>query len=82
MKSYKARIQECILYLKSIRFPCVDWEEDKKYFDQLEREFSQIPEDEETKALHESLKKLIREKRMYSLQYNKTAEELFSGWDD
>ena len=82
MKSYKERIKDCIEYLNFISFPCEDWKEDKKYFDQLEEEFSVEPDDEETKALLEDLKKLIYDKRTSSLNRNKTTEELFAGWDD
>ena len=76
------KIKDCIEYLNSIRFPCEDWTEDKKYFDQLEREFSEVPEDDEGKQLLETLKKLIDDKRTSSLNMNKTAEELFAGWVD
>ncbi|MBR5310025.1 MAG: hypothetical protein IKU42_02740 [Oscillospiraceae bacterium] len=82
MKSYKERITECIEYLNSIRFPCGDWKEDAVYFDKLEAEFSEIPEDEETKVLLDELKKLIYDKRTSSLNCNKTTEELYAGWDD
>lgn len=82
MKDYKERIEECIDYLNSIRFPCEDWKEDKKYFDKLELEFSEEPKDEETKASLEILKKLIYDKRNLSLNMNKTTEELFAGWND
>ena len=82
MENYKKRIKECIEYLNSIRFPCEDWTEDKKYFDQLEREFSDVPEDVEGKQLLETLKKLIDDKRTSSLNMNKTAEDLFAGWND
>ena len=82
MKSYKEKIIECIEYLNSIRFPAEDWKEDKIVFDQLESKFSRVPEDEETKVLYEELKKLIYEKRMTSLNCNKTTDELFAGWDD
>lgn len=69
-------------HLNSIRFPCEDWKEDRKYFDQLEREFSEVPEDEEGKQLLQSLKQLIADKRVSSLNCNKTTEELFAGWSD
>ena len=82
MKNYKERMNECIDYLLSIRFPCNDWKEDKDYFDQLEEEFSEVPADEEAKDLYEQLKKLIQEKRASSLNCNKTTEELFAGWND
>ena len=82
MKTYKERIVECINYLSSVRFPCSDWEEDKNYFDQLEKEFSDVPADEETKTLFDQLQKMIYEKRISSLNCNKTTEELFAGWDD
>ena len=82
MKTYNERIRECIDYLLSVRFPCSDWKEDKVYFDQLEKEFSEIPADEETKVLYEELKILIQEKRVSSLNCNKTTEELFAGWND
>ena len=82
MENYKKRIKASIEYLNSIRFPCEDWTEDKKYFDQLEREFSDVPEDVEGKQLLETLKKLIDDKRTSSLNMNKTAEELFAGWVD
>lgn len=82
MKDYKERIQECIDYLNSIRFPCEDWKEDKIYFDQLEKEFSEKPADEQTQVLLETLKKLIYDKRTASLNMNKTSEELFAGWND
>ena len=82
MKGYKTRITECMDYLNSVRFPCGDWKEDKVYFDKLEEEFSEVPADEETKALLDELKKLICEKRNLSLNCNKTSEELYAGWDD
>ena len=82
MENYEARIIKCMDYLRSVRFPCNDWKEDKVYFDKLEAEFSEVPADEETKILLDELKKLIQEKRNYSLDYNKTTEELFAGWDE
>ena len=82
MKSYKDRIIECIDYLLSIRYPCDDWKEDKIYFDGLEKEFSDIPTDAETKKLFDQLHKLIYEKRVTSLNGNKTTEELFAGWNE
>ena len=82
MKDYKARIKECIAHLNAIEFPCEDWKEDEKYFDRLEQEFSRAPQDDEEKQLLEALKKLIYEKRMTSLNRNKTTEELFAGWND
>ena len=82
MKGYKERIEECIEHLNSIRFPCEDWKEDKEYFDQLERVFSEEPADAETKALLATLRKLIYDKRTLSLNMNKTTEELFAGWND
>ena len=82
MKTYNERITECIEYLLSIRFPCEDWKEDKVYFDKLEKEFSEFPADEETKVLHKQLMTLIQEKRISSLNYNKSTEELFAGWND
>ena len=82
MKTYKQRIKDCIDYLNSIRFPCEDWKEDKKYFDNLEQEFSFEPEDEETEILLKELKKIIYKKRTSSLNMNKTTEELYAGWDD
>lgn len=82
MKNYKDHIIQCIDHLNSIRFPCADWKEDKDYFDQLEKEFSEEPKDEDTKAILEKLRTLILEKRMSSLNCNKTTEELFSGWND
>jgi len=39
MQSYRQKIKECIEYLNSIRFPCEDWKEDKKFYDRLEQEF-------------------------------------------
>ncbi len=82
MKNDRDRIIECINYLHSIRFPCTDWKEDKVFFDELENEFSEVPADAETNALLDELKKLIYEKRTSSLNCNKTAEELFAGWND
>ncbi|MBQ8604023.1 MAG: hypothetical protein IJ410_04175 [Oscillospiraceae bacterium] len=82
MNTYKERILECIDYLNSVRFPCEDWKEDKKYFDSLEAEFSAEAEDAETQALLETLKKLINDKRNHSLDMNKTTEELYAGWND
>lgn len=82
MKNYKDRIIDTMEHLQSIRFPGADWKEDKTYFDQLEKEFSQVPKDEEMKALLGELKKLIDEKRTSSLNCNKTTEELYAGWDD
>ncbi|MBQ8784399.1 MAG: hypothetical protein IJZ57_11575 [Clostridia bacterium] len=82
MKSYKERITECIEYLNSIRFPCEDWKEDKKYFDELEKEFSEEPADKETELLLEELRNLIDKKRTSSLNMNKTTEELYAGWND
>ena len=82
MKTYKERMRDCIAYLNSIRFPCEDWKEDKKYFDQLEQEFSCEPEDEEGKNLLKELKTVIYDKRTASLNMNKTTEELFAGWND
>ena len=82
MKNYKTRIIECRDYLRSIRFPCNDWKEDRSYFDKLEAEFSEVPQDKETKALLDELKRLIQEKRNLSLDYNKTTEELYAGWND
>lgn len=82
MADCKSRIEACIDYLNSIRFPCEDWVEDKKYFDQLEQEYSEAPADEGARALWEALRKLICDKRTESLNRNKTAEELYAGWDD
>ena len=82
MNDYKERIKNCIEYLKSIRFPCGDWKEDKIYFDRLEEEFSEEATDQETKELLSELKSLIQDKRVQSLNMNKTTEELFAGWDD
>ena len=82
MNDYKERIKTCIDYLNSVRFPCEDWKEDKKYFDQLEIEFSEEPTDEETKQLLLELKKLIYDKRTSSLNMNKTTEELYAGWNE
>ena len=82
MKSYKERMIECMDHLNSIRFPCADWKEDKVYFDRLEHEFSAEPADEEEKEIFQKLRTLIYEKRMTSLNCNKTAEELFAGWND
>lgn len=82
MSDYKERIITCIDYLNSIRFPCEDWKKDKLYFDELEREFSREPSDEETKLLLEKLKDLIFKKRNASLNLNKTSEELYAGWND
>lgn len=82
MKDYKQKFEECIAYLNSVRFPCGGWEEDKKCFGRLEEEFSPRRDDEETKALWYTLKQLICEKRMYRINKNKTAEELFAGWDE
>ena len=82
MKEYQERIKACINYLNSIRFPCEDWKEDQKYFERLEIEFSDVPDDEEEKQLLETLKQLIHDKRMASLNMNKTTEELFAGWDE
>jgi len=82
MKEYKEQIKKTIDYLNSIRFPCKDWKEDKKYFDQLEKEFSKVPDDEEGKLLLETLKQLIYDKRTSSLNVNKTTEELYAGWND
>ena len=82
MQSYRQKIKECIEYLNSIRFPCEDWKEDKKFYDRLEQEFVQKPDDEETRKLWRELKALIYEKRVQSLNMNKTTEELYAGWDD
>lgn len=82
MKTYKERINECIEYLDSIRFPGKDWKDDKLFYDQLEKEFSEIPEEEEVKAMHTELMSLIQHKRMVSLNCNKTSEELYAGWND
>lgn len=82
MQSYRQKIKECIEYLNSIRFPCEDWKEDKKFYDRLEQEFVQKPDDEETRKLWRELKVLIYEKRVQSLNMNKTTEELYAGWDD
>ena len=82
MNDYKERIKNCIEYLKSVRFPCEDWKEDKIYFDRLEEEFSEEATDQETKELLSELKSLIQDKRALSLNMNKTTEELFAGWDD
>ena len=82
MESYKEKIKNCIEHLNSIRFPGNDWKEDAEYFDSLEKEFSKLPEDEETKVLLESLKELIGNKRADSLNMNKTSEELYAGWND
>lgn len=82
MDDYKERIKNCIDYLKSIRFPCEDWKEDKIYFDRLEKEFSEDSTDKETQQLLQELRELIYEKRNLSLNMNKTTEELFAGWND
>ena len=82
MQSYRQKIKECIEYLNSIRFPCDDWKEDKKFYDRLEQEFAQQPDDEETRKLWRELKVLIYEKRVQSLNMNKTTEELYAGWDN
>jgi len=82
MENYKKRIRECMDYLRSIRFPCNDWKEDRVFYDRLEKEFSEEPADEETRILLDDLRKLIREKRDLSLNCNKTTEELYSGWND
>lgn len=82
VKDYKKRILDCIEELKRIRFPCEDWKKDKVFFDKLEKEFSEEAEDEETKQLLIDLHNLIYEKRMFSLNFNKTDEELFSGFYD
>lgn len=82
MEAYKERIRACIDHLNAIRFPCADWKEDKKFFNQLESEFSEIPDDEEGKQLLATLKLLIDDKRTSSLNRNKTTEELFAGWND
>ena len=82
MESYKEKIENCIEHLNSIRFPGNDWKEDKIYFDKLKKEFSEEPEDEETKLLLEKLRKLIYEKETSSLNMNKTTEELYAGWND
>ena len=82
MENYKEKIENCIEYLNSIRFPGNDWKEDKLYFDKLKKEFSEEPEDEETKLLLEKLRKLIYEKETSSLNMNKTTEELYAGWND
>ena len=82
MNDYKERIKDCVMYLNSVRFPCEDWIADKAYFDQLEKDFSQEPADAETKALLDALRKIIDDKRSLSLRLNKTAEELFAGWDE
>ena len=82
MQSYRQKIKECIEYLNSIRFPCEGWKEDKKFYDRLEQEFVQKPDDEETRKLWRELKVLIYEKRVQSLNMNKTTEELYAGWDD
>ena len=55
MQSYRQKIKECIEYLNSIRFPCEDWKEDKKFYDRLEQEFVQKPDDEETRKLWREL---------------------------
>ncbi len=82
MDNYKQRIKNCIDHLNSIRFPCEDWKEDKVYFDNLEKEFSEDATDEEEKSLLQELRELIYEKRVSSLNMNKTTEELFAGWND
>ena len=82
MSDYKERIITCIGYLNSIRFPCENWKKDKLYFDELEKEFSREPSDEETELLLKNLKDLISEKRNASLNLNKTTEELYAGWND
>ena len=82
MQSYRQKINECIEYLNSIRFPCEDWKEDKKFYDRLEQEFVQKPDDDETRKLWRELNVLIYEKRVQSLNMNKTTEELYAGWDD
>ncbi len=82
MESYKTKTKECIEYLKSIRFPCEDWKEDKKYFDYLEEKFSKDVNDEETASLLKELRELIKSKRIDSLNMNKTSEELYAGWND
>ena len=82
MESYKEKIENCIEHLNSIRFRGNDWKEDKLYFDKLKKEFSEEPEDEETKLLLEKLRKLIYEKENSSLNMNKTTEELYAGWND
>lgn len=82
MKDYKEKIKECIDYLNSVRFPCEDWQEDKKYFDSIETELLSPSEDNEITELQIRLKKLIDGKRVQSLNMNKTAEELYAGWND
>ena len=82
MNDYKEQIIKCIDHLNSIRFPCEDWEKDILYFDELEKEFSIQPTDEETEQFLRKLKVLISEKRNSSLNLNKTAAELYAGWND
>lgn len=82
MKDYKSQIKECVQFLKLIRFPCEDWKEDKKYFDHLEEKFSKEANDEETAVLLKELRDLIKNKRMDSLNRNKTSEELYAGWNE
>ena len=82
MNDYKERIKNCIEYLNSGKFPCGDWKEDKIYFERLEEEFSEEANDNDTKQLLQELRSLIYNKRVQSLNMNKTTDELFSGWDD
>ena len=82
MENYKLQIKECIHFSKSIRFPCEDWKEDKKYFDYLEEKFSKDVDDEETASLLKELRNLINSKRIDSLNMNKTSGELYAGWND
>ena len=82
MKDHKEKIKECIDYLNSVRFPCEDWQEDKKYFDSIETELLSPTDDSGITELQIQLKKLIDDKRVQSLNMNKTAEELYAGWND
>lgn len=82
MKNLKQKIIDCIEYLNSIRFPCNDWKEDKKYFDALEKELLSETGDLQITQLQLQLKKLIDDKRTESLNMNKTTEELYAGWNE
>lgn len=71
---------EALCYLRLEECPCEDWEKDLKYFSLIEDVLNTADDSHEFLVM--KIKDQILINKDISRNRNKTAEELFSGWED
>lgn len=71
---------EVLCYLRLENCPCADWDKDLRYYSSIEDSLDDL--DDSYGFLAMKIKEQILKNKDISRNRNKTAEELFSGWDD